>query len=208
MIIEYPYLPQKMFTATKNLMSEAIGTADNCSVVLQKDKARSESSFATLLVPGETPYILLKSIKKEYLFTDQGVLISSGEAAVGTKRLARRYNWFESPIRFVMFETAGYGITDLDCEIKFTIGSENISVDIKKQDDPNARIAVATLADLARVQSRNAQKLRLVESTLTRTVFNGAHLNGDADERANINTLLDELNPLSYADVFERNLAR
>lgn len=189
-------------------MSEAIGTADNCNVILQKEKVRAESSFITLLLPDETPYILLKSIKKEYLFTDQGVLISAGEAAVGTKRLARRYNWFEAPIRYVMFETAGYGVTDLDCEIKFTIGSENISVDCKKQEDPNARLVVSTLADLARVQARNAQKLRLVESTLTRTVFNGTHLNGDANERANINALLDELNPVSYAAVFERHLAR
>lgn len=197
-----------MFTAAKNLAGEAMGTSDNCSVILQKERARAESSFAAMVMPHETPYVLMKSAKKEFLFTDHGLIISSGEAAVGTKRLVRRYNWFEVIVKNVMFETAGYSVTDLDCEVKFTIGNESISIDCKKQDDANARILVALLSDLARCQARNAQRLKLAEATLTRTVFNSSHLNGDAEERANITALVNEFDPESYAPVFQRHLNR
>lgn len=191
----------------KNLVGEALGTSDNCSIILQKEQARAQSSFAALMMPHETAYVLMKSVKKEYLFTDHGLIISAGEAAVGTKRLARRYNWFESIIRNVMFETAGVGLTDLDCEVKFTIGNESISIDCKKQDDPNARILVSLLSDLARTQARNAQCLKLAEATLTRSIFNGTRLNGDADERANIVALVNQFDPESYAPVFQRHLS-
>ena len=33
----------------------------------------------------------------------------------------------------VQFETCGIGVTDLDCELKFSFGGQLISIDIKKK---------------------------------------------------------------------------
>jgi len=190
-----------MFTASK-LIGEAYGGNDNHAVIFGLEKIRKEASFIALVLPQETPYVLLKSVKLEYLFTDLGLIMSSGDSSVGTKRLARRFFWFETRVTGVMFETAGYGVTDFDCEIKFNLGNEVISIDVKKHEDPLARVIVAILSDLSRTQSRNAQRLRLAEATLTRSVFNSERINGGPEERANIVALLDEFNPESYAVAF------
>ena len=60
----------------------------------------------------------------QYIFTDKAFVAVFGEAAAGKKRLIRRWDFYDEYISEVVFETAGVGATDHDCELKFVIGRE------------------------------------------------------------------------------------
>ncbi len=190
-----------MFSSATKLMGEAIGTNDNCSVI-PRERIRQESIYNQFLLTNELVYILLKSTKKEYFFTERAFVVVYGEAAVGTKRMIERYEYAEYPITGLHFETAGVGVTDFDCELKFTSGSRFYSVDIKKNETDKAACVFRFLMDLQNAQTRNAKMLRLAEQAFSRNkIINGD--NNASNDFETIELMLAKYNPVSYKDVLE-----
>lgn len=197
-----------MFSSASKLMGEAIGTSDDCTIV-PRERIRQESAYNQYLVPSETPYILLKSTKREFFFTSHAYYMIQGEAAVGTKRMIHRFEYADYPISNVHFETAGMGVTDFDCEIKFHVAGQFISIDVKKSETDKAAVIFRTLCDLASVQARNAKHYRLSEIALGRSHY--YHQGVDASLKTEqdftfIQTMLERFNPQDYSAVFERGL--
>jgi hypothetical protein len=189
-----------MFSSASKLMGEAIGTSDNCAVI-PRDKIRQDSIYNQFLLRNEEVFFLLKSVKKEYFFTERAFMVVHGEAAVGTKRMIERYEYAEHPVSGVHFETAGMGVTDLDCELKFTIGNRFYSVDCKKQEAANAAAVFRCLVDLSNAQTRNAKMMRLAETAFARNKIVGE--NSAADDFAALEAALAKYNPQSYKQVLE-----
>lgn len=188
------------------------GTADNCECV-PREKMESELSFQYLL-HGEKPYIFLKSAKEDHIFTDQAYIAVRGQTAGGAKRLIVRADYSKYSISDVMLETGGMGLTDQDCELKFTIAHQAVSVDIKKSEQHTAILYYRALCSLAHAQARHAQHLMLFKDVSAKTTFqitdsgNGAVAGTlQAAQTANFensSAILSSLLPLSYKSVFEQ----
>jgi len=190
-----------MFSVGKNLGASLVGTADNCECI-PKELMHQQLSFRYLL-NDETPFIFLKSAKEDHIFTDRSYIAVRGETAGGHKRIIYRADYHTSPIRDVMFETAGMGITDQDCELKFTIGGQCISVDIRKSEQDTGILYYRALTALMIAQARNAQQLALFQQITARTAIQTAEHNDSAANAASAVAILDQMAPMSYASVFQ-----
>ena len=196
-----------MFSGASKVLSEGIGAADNCSVIFDSNRIRAESQYAPHFIPhDEVPFILLKCIKGEYIFTDKAFIQIFGDAAAGRKRTVYRWDFYDYQISDVMFETPGTGMTDLDCELKFNIGRQDISIDIKKNESEPAALVYRILIALQRAQLLNAQKYKLAESALLRNTFTEAKQGNPpktiVDDMMAIDAIYERFRPTSYMDVF------
>lgn len=90
----------------KTLGADVMGTSDNCVPIGRFGDEKAGDMFSFLL-PGEVPWILLKSKVMEFMFTDLAFIQIERDNAVGSKRLVRRFPYFENAITNVCFETAG-----------------------------------------------------------------------------------------------------
>lgn len=202
-----------MFSAGAKIGVGALtGTADNCECV-PREKMDTELSMQYLLA-GETPAIFLKSPKEDHIFTDQAYIAVRGATAGGAKRLVVRMDYSKYSIADVMIETAGMGLTDQDCELKFTIAHQQVSVDIRKSDQHTAILYYRALCSLANAQARNSQHLMLFKDISAKTTFqivdagNGAVAGTlQAAQSANFensSAILGSLLPVSYKHVFQQ----
>jgi hypothetical protein len=192
-------------SAASKLVGDAIGTSDDCLIV-SREKIRLDSAFAEYLQTNEEVYLLFKAVKKEYFFTERAFVMVHGESAVGTKRLVERFEYSEFPINEVRFETAGYGISDFDCELKFRTGTRFINIDIQKAETSKAAAAYRLLVSLANAQCRNAKLLTLAEGSLARNKVVPDKISV-VDEFVLIEALLNKYNPESYRTVLEEAYA-
>ena len=135
------------------MFKDLAGSADVCHCI-DPSKFASEPSL-TFTLPSDTVYIYLKAGKEEFIFTDRALISLKGSSATSPKRLVTRYEYNSHPISGVQFETFGLGVTDRDCEIKFIIGNEHISIDVWKQEIETAKLYYKTLVELEHAVSKN-----------------------------------------------------
>lgn len=115
----------------KKLAAEALGLSDIGIVVPKSDFDKTEADDFVMHESGEEIFFLIKTKADEYCFTNKALIHVDGANAVSKKRTLKRYEYALHPITNVALETAG--TIDLDVEIKFTIGSTPLSVDIHKR---------------------------------------------------------------------------
>jgi hypothetical protein len=203
-----------MFAA--KIAASVTGTADNCQCV-PRENIPHELSFKYVL-NDETPFIFLKSAKGDTIFTDKSYISVQGESSMGTKRLVVRADYVQHRITNVMFETAGMGMTDQDCELKFSIGGGSMSVDIRKGDAETAILYYRALCAVANAQAHHANQLALFKELNRSVTFQLA--SGDAaavdavlrtavsSNLANSTEVLKCLAPASYKAIFEEYLGK
>lgn len=143
----------------KGMLSDVTGGADVCTCV-PREQFGTDPAMQYVL-PEEQPFIFLRATKEQYIFTDQAFICIRGNSGASTKRLVSRFDFDQHHLTNVRFETAGMSMTDLDCEIKFGISGEEISIDIEKRQTDSAIHCYRALVDLARTQHQNAVKLKL-----------------------------------------------
>jgi hypothetical protein len=148
----------------KGALSDLKGTSDICKCI-PKEGFNAEPVMEFLL-PGEIPYILLKSKQEEHIFTNLGYLVFHGENATTTRRMMQRFDYFEHKIQNVLYETAGMGMTDRDVELKFQVGTKAVSIDIWKNEAQIAIKYYKSLVTLAHHQARNQTLLDLAKTAL------------------------------------------
>jgi hypothetical protein len=141
----------------KGIVSDVTGGADVCKCI-PRDKIVDQEGMRYVM-PDEKVYIYLKALKEEFIFTDHAIITVIGNSGRGTKRMVTRYDYGAYQLEHVRFETAGYGITDYDCELKFTIGGTDISIDIEKKETDTAVRYYRALVDVQRAQHHNALRL-------------------------------------------------
>lgn len=111
--------------------SDLLGLSDIGSVVPKKDYDKVDVDDYILHEDGEKIYFVIKSKTDEYCFTNKALIHLDGNSALSKKRTLYRYNYATHRISNPRIETAG--TIDLDLELKFTIGSDEFSIDVHKK---------------------------------------------------------------------------
>lgn len=197
-----------MFSVGTKIGASITGTADNCECIPREQINQQFSS--KFLLDGEIPFIFLKSSKEDHIITDRAYIAVRGETAGGMKRITYRVDFQGYPLSNVMFESGGMGLTDQDCELKFTIANQNVSIDIRKSDQETGILYYRALTALAIAQARQVQSRQFYVQSSEKSMIQIAETSGAnaAQNRATQNislaaTLLEQLSPVSYASVLQ-----
>ena len=95
-----------LFRLSHRYINVVLVDSDNCHV-LTADEMHSDSLLRSYLLPDETPYVMLKSAKEEYIFTDCAFITVTGNSAFGTKKNVARYEYFENILSGVSLQSPG-----------------------------------------------------------------------------------------------------
>ncbi|KAF1317994.1 Bacterial ph-like domain, partial [Globisporangium splendens] len=187
----------------KGLTSDLTGSADICRPL----KSFESALGVQYLLPSETILFSLQSSKEEFTFTNHALLKIHGSSATTTRKLVTRFDYKRCMIDHVKFETAGR--VDRDVEIKFSIGSESISIDIAKDEEVVVRDYYKALEILSRAQKKNERtwdlaKLALKHSSdaLYLTEASGQTLTRQSEEALGwLQDVYERSHPQCYRDV-------
>ncbi|KGR85831.1 PH domain-containing protein [Lysinibacillus odysseyi] len=149
----------------KKIASDALGLSDIGVVVPRSDFDKTDADDFIFNEIDEEIYFLIKTKADEYCFTNYGLIHVDGTSALSKKRLLRRYDYEHYTIDNVFLETAG--TIDLDVEIKFTIGSTALSIDIHKKHIDEIKDLYKALHAISLEQKSNAYKLDAAKQSLT-----------------------------------------
>lgn len=115
----------------KNFAADALGLSDIGKIIERKDFDKTDIDEYVFQEDNEKIFVVIKSKTDEYCFTNIAFIHLDGQTAVSKKRTLNRYLYKHHPISNVRIETAG--TIDLDAEIKFKIGEQQVSIDIDKR---------------------------------------------------------------------------
>ncbi|MBF0573067.1 MAG: PH domain-containing protein, partial [Desulfamplus sp.] len=111
--------------------ADALGLSDIGKIIDPKDFDKTDIDEYVFNEDNEKIFVVIKSKTDEYCFTNTAFIHLDGKSAASKKRNLKRYPYRYYQISNVSVETAG--TIDLDAEIKFKIGDEEISIDIDKK---------------------------------------------------------------------------
>lgn len=114
----------------KKLASDALGLSDIGKIIAPADYDKTDADDYVMHEDQEKIYFLIKTKQDEYCFTNLALVHVDGESAVSSKRMLKRYPYAQYKLSNVMLETAGR--MDLDVEIKFSVGSINFDIDVRR----------------------------------------------------------------------------
>lgn len=115
----------------KSLAADVLGLSDIGKIIETKDFDKTDIDEYIFREDNEKIFVVIKSKTDEYCFTNIAFIHLDGKSAVSKKKTLKRYLYRHYPISNVSVETAG--TVDLDAEIKFKVGEEEISIDIDKK---------------------------------------------------------------------------
>jgi hypothetical protein len=180
-----------------------LGTGNNCHV-LTPAEFEKEPLLKSYLVGEETPYVMLKAMREEFIFTDVAFISIKGETSIGTKRHVHRYEYFECVISNVALCTPGLSATDLDGELTFHVNGVRHGMDIRKNEWDQIKPLYRTLIQLQRAQHQNQAALALQKDFLPKlwvTINDGSQLKAMAFDYAT--ETFNRYNPISFKHVWE-----
>jgi hypothetical protein len=196
----------------KKLASEALGLSDIGVIVEAKDFGSVDADDYLFHEDGEKIFFLIKSKKDEYCFTNLALIHVDGDSAVSSKRMIKRYDFATQQVEDVRIETAG--TIDMDVELKFTIGGEVFSIDVRKSYIEQVKDIYKALITIGKRQttdelSRN-NAVRALEATAS--MFKISNAPSPDAITGQFNELLKSLNAAmlvtytkkDYSDVFGR----
>jgi hypothetical protein len=82
---------------------------NNCHI-LTGEEMQKEQLLRSYLVPGEKPYVMLKSAKEEFIFTERAFISVMGNSTVGTKKDILRYDYYRYTVGSVTLNTPGNSV--------------------------------------------------------------------------------------------------
>lgn len=137
----------------KKLAAEALGLSDIGVIVPPSDFDKVDADDYLFHEDNEKIFFLIKSKKDEYCFTNYGLIHVDGDSAVSSKRSIKRYDWATEAIGKVLIETAG--TIDMDVELKFSIGAEEFSIDVRKSFLESLKDIYKALITIGKMQRRD-----------------------------------------------------
>lgn len=196
----------------KRIAAEALGLSDIGAIIQPKDFGSVDADDYLFHEDGEKIFFLIKSKKDEYCFTNLALIHVDGESAVSSKRSIKRYEYATHQISRVTIETAG--TIDMDVELKFTIGDEVFSIDVRKNFIEQVKDIYKALITIGKRQAADevcrANAVRALDATASMYKI-GTAAQGEAIT-ANYTELLKTLNSAilvsftkrDFSDVFSR----
>jgi hypothetical protein len=115
----------------KNIAADVFGLSDIGKIIEAKDFDKTDIDEYVFQEDNEKIFVVIKSKSDEYCFTNTAFIHLDGNIAISKKKTLNRYLYKHYPISHVRLETAG--TVDLDAEIKFKYGEQEISIDIDKK---------------------------------------------------------------------------
>jgi Bacterial PH domain/YvbH-like oligomerisation region len=191
-----------------------LGLSDIGAVIKPEDYDKVDADDYVMHEDGEKIYFLIKSKSDEYCFTNKALIHLDGTSATSKKRVLRRFDYSSHKISNVTLETAG--TVDLDVEIKFTIGSEQYSIDVHKKHIEELKDLYKALLKIAEISRENEtmleyarQSLDLASTVLGRVASTPSSLSEQFKElnEAAFKWLVDtkkQYTVKDFSDVFER----
>jgi hypothetical protein len=182
---------------------DAIGTGqgENCHVLFAS-QFMSDTSLTSYLIPGETPYIVLRSYKEEYIFTDYAFISIKGHSTVGTKKVVTRYDYADHKFTLIALRTPGVVNLDMDGVLHLVINEVDHEIDIRKAEWENVKYLYRALIMVKRAQYQNeAGLVQCRESTIYANITDTNKLSSLMVEM--VNMALHNFRPLSYKSVWE-----
>ena len=137
----------------KRLASEALGLSDIGVIVPASDYDKVDADDYLFHEDGEKIFFLIKSKKDEYCFTNLALIHVDGDSAVSSKRSIKRYDYATNEFSQVTIETAG--TIDMDVELKFQVGGEVFSIDVRKNFIESLKDIYKALVTIGRMQRRD-----------------------------------------------------
>lgn len=151
----------------KKFASDALGISDIGKVIKPEDFDKTLSDDFVLHEDGETIHFLIKSKTDEYCFTNRALIHLDGEKATSSKRVIKRYDYYQHVISDVRVETAG--TIDLDLEIKFKMGELAFSVDIDKKEGEAITDLYKSLLEISIKQASDKRQFDYAKDSLERS---------------------------------------
>ena len=151
----------------KKFASDALGISDIGKVIKPEDFDKTLSDDFVLHEDGETIHFLIKSKTDEYCFTNRALIHLDGEKATSSKRVIKRYDYYQHVVSDVKVETAG--TIDLDLEIKFKMGELAFSVDIDKKEGEAITDLYKSLLEISIKQASNKRQFDYAKDSLERS---------------------------------------
>ena len=148
----------------KKLAAEALGISDIGKIMDPSDFNKVESDDYVMHEDGEKIYFLIKSKTDEYCFTNLALIHVDGTSAVSSKRLLKRYDYYQHSLSNVLLETAG--TMDLDVEIKFKMGEQSFSVDVDRKQLEKLKDLYKTLIKMSQMMQENNRMKSYRKSSL------------------------------------------
>lgn len=204
------------------LGKDLTGSADICSIVV--------SNFSGLAA---TPYVLsteellfaFASPKEEFVFTDEALIKVKGASAANPRKLVERFEYRDHEVSNVQFQTSGR--LDRDCELRFSIGDEQVTIEIRRKEEAHAKTFFNALLALSRAQEQRQQRWDQAKSALESTLTQSKPRTRPGVEAGNVGsatsmTVVDQasmvfeqfngeferLNARSYIEVLRAEIAR
>lgn len=115
----------------KSFAADVLGLSDIGKIIERKDFDKTDIDEYIFQEDNEKIFVVIKSKTDEYCFTNMAFIHLDGKTATSKKKTLNRYLYKHHPISNVRIETAG--TIDLDAEIKFKIGEQQVSIDIDKR---------------------------------------------------------------------------
>eukprot|EP01040_Poterioochromonas_malhamensis_P014800 gene14800-16442_t len=195
-----------MFGKLAASVGDAVGTGqgDNCRI-LSPTQFANEKLLLTYILPEEKIFVILKSPREEYIFTDRGLITVRGNSSIGTKKSVERYDYCQHRVSRVRIQSPGLAGTDYDGELFFQLGGGTISIDIRRDEWEGVKPIYRTLVKLQDRQFREATAYHLFQETLSKAWLQ----NGDAkvikDLAVASDAAVERYFPVSYIDIWEQH---
>ena len=162
----------------KKFAAEALGISDIGKIIAPADFNKVDSDDYVMHEDDEQIYFIIKSKTDEYCFTNLALIHVDGTSAISSKRMLRRYDYYQHTISSVFLETAG--TVDLDCEIKFNIGSTAFSIDVDKKQIEQLKDLYKSLIRISQTMAHNNRNLDYSKDSLNTAinVLNNSRIEG------------------------------
>lgn len=198
----------------KKLASDALGLSDIGKIIGPEDYDKTDADDYVRHEDNEKIYFLIKTKSDEYCFTNLALIHVDGEKASSSKRTLNRYTYSQNKIKNVLLETAGK--IDLDIEIKFTLGSQPISIDVHKDEIDKLKDLYKALLYISEITHENGIILDMAGQSLDKAVTvlqnsrtNDANLSEQYKELTEfgfswLKSVREQYHEKDFGDVFEK----
>ncbi|SET47969.1 YvbH-like oligomerisation region [Salinibacillus kushneri] len=152
----------------KKFASDALGLSDIGKIIDPNDFDKTDADDYVRHEDEEKIYFLIKTKADEYCFTNLAFIHVDGENAVSSKRTLRRYPYSQYQISDVLLETAGR--VDFDIEIKFTLGNQEFTIDVDKNQLEQLNDLYKALVYISEITQENKVMKKMGEQSLENAV--------------------------------------
>ncbi|MFB9325949.1 PH domain-containing protein [Paenibacillus aurantiacus] len=160
--------------------ADMLGLSDVGAVIRPENYDKVDADDYVFHEDNEKIFFLIKSKADEYCFTNLALVHLNGTSAMSKKRTLERYPYGTHRISNVTLETAG--TVDLDVEIKFTIGSTTLSIDVHKKHIEEVKDLYKALLRIAEITHENEIALDFARQSLDMAASTVSHI-----QKADIN---------------------